>query len=115
MTPNFDLKEFLNPGDPLPDDLILANLDSVANRLQVIRDLIQLPIQITSGYRTPEHNKKVGGSPNSYHLKGMAADIVVLGMGAIEVQQFLDNWSGGIGEYGTFTHLDIGPRRRWSN
>tara|TARA_R110000744_G_scaffold212024_1_gene331099 strand:+ start:67 stop:420 length:354 start_codon:yes stop_codon:yes gene_type:complete len=30
---------------------------------------------ITSGYRTPNHNKSVGGVLNSSHMKGMAADI----------------------------------------
>lgn len=30
---------------------------------------------ITSGFRTPEHNKEVGGSPTSSHLKGLACDV----------------------------------------
>ncbi|MDE6497934.1 MAG: peptidase M15 [Muribaculaceae bacterium] len=32
-------------------------------------------ITVTSGYRCPELNKAVGGSKNSHHLQGMAADI----------------------------------------
>jgi len=32
--------------------------------------------RITSGYRSPEHNKKVGGKPNSYHLTDNARDVV---------------------------------------
>ena len=35
-------------------------------------------IQINSGYRTPEHNKKVGGSPTSQHITGQAVDLVPL-------------------------------------
>ena len=35
-------------------------------------------IRINSGYRTPEHNKEVGGSPTSQHCKGEAADIFPL-------------------------------------
>lgn len=32
-------------------------------------------IQINSGYRTPAHNKEIGGSPTSQHITGMACDI----------------------------------------
>ena len=43
--------------------------------LDPIREKWQSPIYITSGYRCAELNKKVGGAENSYHLRGMAADI----------------------------------------
>ena len=35
-------------------------------------------IRINSGYRTPEHNKRVGGSPTSQHITGQAVDIFPL-------------------------------------
>ncbi len=35
-------------------------------------------IKITSGYRSPEYNKKVGGSPKSQHVYGMAVDLIPL-------------------------------------
>jgi zinc D-Ala-D-Ala carboxypeptidase len=35
-------------------------------------------IRVNSGYRTPEHNKKVGGSPTSQHITGQACDIFPL-------------------------------------
>ena len=38
------------------------------------------PIIINSGYRSPELNKKVGGSPTSNHLTGCAVDIRVVGI-----------------------------------
>jgi hypothetical protein len=31
--------------------------------------------RVTSTYRSPEHNREVGGVPNSYHLSGRAIDI----------------------------------------
>ena len=36
---------------------------------------MDMPIIITSGYRSPEVNKAVGGSPTSNHLTGCAVDI----------------------------------------
>ena len=46
----------------------MSNLDN-------IREFYGKPIIITSGYRCPELNAKVGGKPNSQHLKGEAADL----------------------------------------
>ena len=39
------------------------------------------PIMVTSGYRSSELNKKVGGVSNSQHMKGEAADITVGSVG----------------------------------
>ena len=48
--------------------------DLVTNVLDPLREEIGA-IRVTSGYRTPAHNKKVGGSPTSQHCKGEAVDI----------------------------------------
>ena len=53
---------------PLMVELITKVLDP-------IRERWQSPIYITSGYRCPALNRKVGGVENSYHTRGMAADI----------------------------------------
>jgi uncharacterized protein YcbK (DUF882 family) len=42
--------------------------------LDKIREAYDKPIYINSGYRTPEHNKRVGGVANSQHLTGEACD-----------------------------------------
>lgn len=114
LTPNFKLSEFLRTEDPMPAPWILDNIYRLANRLQVIRDLIGKPILINSGYRSPAHNQAVGGASQSQHLNGMAVDIVVTGMPAKELQSLLKNWSGGMGCYQHYTHLDIRPQKaRW--
>lgn len=116
LTPNFKLSEFLSKEDKgqRPDYNTILNLKNLANRLQVIRDVLNKPIIINSGYRSPEYNKSVGGAKNSCHIKGMAADIRISGMTPYEVQHYLRNWSGGLGRYHSFTHVDIRPvKARW--
>lgn len=43
--------------------------------LEDARSFAETPFKINSGYRTKEHNKKVGGSKTSSHLEGVAVDI----------------------------------------
>ena len=47
------------------------------NTIQPLRTLLATPIRISSGYRSPGLNEAIGGSPNSQHLKGQAADLVI--------------------------------------
>lgn len=49
---------------------------SFMEMLENLRLNLDRPVFVASGFRCPEHNKAVGGTRNSYHLKGMAADIV---------------------------------------
>ena len=45
--------------------------------MQKLRKEVGKVIIVTSGYRCLEHNKEVGGQPNSYHLSGLAADVTI--------------------------------------
>ena len=83
--------------------------------LQEIRDRYGAPVIINSGYRSVEHNRAVGGSANSQHIHGNAADFVVRGVSPIQVFNDLNpNWPGGLGRYNTLTHIDVRPTRaRW--
>lgn len=75
-----------------------------------------VPIDVLSGYRTVEHNAHLEGAAfNSRHLYGEAADIRIPGMtpGAV-AQLALNLGHGGVGQYNTFTHVDVGRVRTWS-
>ena len=63
--------------DNTPTGDAIDNLDRlVTNVLDKLRDGWGRPIIVTSGYRCKELNAAVGGTRNSQHLKGQAADIV---------------------------------------
>lgn len=81
--------------------------------LETIRNHFNAPVTINSGYRTPSWNVKVGGTPNSYHCKGMAADIVVKGHSSKEVAKYADSImkQGGIIRYTNFVHVDVREKR----
>ena len=44
-------------------------------KLDEAREFAGIPFIINSAYRSPEHNAKIGGKPNSSHIKGLAVDI----------------------------------------
>lgn len=78
--------------------------------LEKVRNHYHMPVIITSGCRCQSHNKNIGGKEKSYHLKGMAADFIVKGIPASEVQKWLlDEYSDryGIGRAMDFTHVDV--------
>jgi len=51
-------------------------------KLENLRQEVGVPFIITSGYRCPAHNQKVGGAVTSAHLYGQAADIKLAGSDA---------------------------------
>lgn len=73
---------------------------------------------VVSGCRSKSHNRRIGGARESYHLRCMAADIIVPGVRKSTLYRYLDRHParGGLGTYcrSAFVHVDIGPRREWS-
>lgn len=121
LTENFSKHEFDSKDVAEMPDEILECVKRLANYLQVIRDFVEVPITINSGYRSPEHNESVGGKENSYHLKGMAADIVINRYTPDQVFYLIEQLThegklpkGGMKAYSTFTHWDFrGWNARW--
>jgi uncharacterized protein YcbK (DUF882 family) len=90
--------------------------DMLVNALETLRADLGLPVGITSGYRCAEHNRAVGGEPNSYHLRGLAADVTVKGMAPVHVYEVARKIPafGGFGLASTFLHVDVRTSRaRW--
>lgn len=77
--------------------------------LERLRLRIGRPINISSGYRCPDHNRTVGGVWNSQHVKGTAADIYVDGMGVRELANICKQIFDGVGTYVSqgFVHVDM--------
>lgn len=107
-----DLRE--NIAGPIPA-LLVDMLSLIQERFAYTR-----PIRLISGYRTPATNASLPfAAPNSLHMRGMAADIVVPGLSQADVCALAMMFSQhlgfmGVGWYGSFTHVDIGPRASWS-
>ena len=122
LTKNFDTHEFESKDGLSTPKNLMPNIQELADNLQVLRDNFGLPISINSGYRSPSHNRSIGGVKNSQHVQGKAADITVSGKSPKEVHQAIENLiaegkmkQGGLGLYSTFVHYDIrGTKARWN-
>lgn len=96
----------------------VQNLQRVARTLEEIRMLVDRPIIVSSGYRAPAVNKAVGGSNNSAHMRGLAADINAQGMTARELAVRIKNSNIEFDQLifeGTWVHVGLSegkPRRQ---
>ena len=82
ITKNFSTDEFINSRtaikhniDNTPPGVLLDNIFYMAYMLEIVRKCYAHPIYISSGYRCPELNELVDGSPTSAHMDGLAVDI----------------------------------------
>lgn len=114
---HFNTAEFESrDGKPSPYGETVVKPELIV-RLNAIRTAFGKPIIVTSGYRSPEHNKVVGGVKNSTHVQGIAADIQPKNLTDLDelytlVEKF--NKDGGIGRYNDFIHVDVrGVAARW--
>ena len=122
LTKNFSKIEFESrDGAKMPPD-VLKHIKKLAENLQIVRDFIQEPIHINSGYRSVHHNKNIGGVKNSQHLLGKAADITTKSYTSKQLVLIFEKLiskgdlkQGGLGLYNGFIHYDIrNTRSRWN-
>lgn len=107
---NFTPKEIACKGN----GSIMLDFDAM-DALQKFRDIVGVPVVINSAYRSISYNKRVGGAPKSQHPKGRAFDIQItdkLSREAIHEAAAKAGFTG-TGDYNTFVHIDIGPKRYW--
>lgn len=104
-TRNFNIREMRCKGS---GTLLKGGMDTkLMTLLETLRyRLGNKPMVITSGYRSPVHNKNVGGAKNSQHLYGKACDIKVTGVKPYKVYNEAVKLFDGVGKYNTFTHVD---------
>ena len=87
LTPNFSFEELTATDWGAFRAMNAAEAEShvdslrrvAAELLEPIRAAFDAPVRIHSGYRCPELNRAVGGSPTSQHQAGQAADFDVVG------------------------------------
>ena len=123
LTRNFHRKEFdCKDGTKVPEEF-KNNLVKLAVNLQVLRDDLGSTIVISSGYRTPKYNKRVGGALASQHLTASASDLSQNKETPLELYKRIEKLikqgkmhNGGLGLYNTFVHYDIRQKTtRWNN
>ena len=111
----FSSKEFENSTDKefYIDPVLLEKLD-------LVREEFGESITITSGYRSPAHNAKIGGSPSSQHCLGKSADIRPSAASKEKLDKLYlicENYFEAVGDGRKkgFIHVDtrIGKIRRW--
>ena len=76
------------------------------------------PAVVTSGFRSPRHNRRIGGAKNSMHVRCLAADVQISGVTKWQLAKYFRSLPGrgGVGTYchTVSVHVDVGPQRDWN-
>ena len=96
---------------------------SLGAKLEKLSDIYGQKLTITSAYRSPSYNQRVGGAKKSSHMQGIACDIRLSNATVKDRLRFIQAAGSvgikGIGTYfpsssgGRFIHCDIGGKRQW--
>ena len=101
------------------EDIVTNCFDSnLMSLISQIEKRFHQKVVITSGFRSPSHNRRVNGAKASLHMQCKAADLYVQGVNGQEVARFVRALPlrGGVGTYchTASIHIDVGPRRDWN-
>lgn len=109
-----------------PSGLLIQREDIVTNcfdsnlmaLISQIEGRFKKKVVITSGFRSPAHNRRVNGAKASMHMACKAADLHVPGVDGRAVAQYVRALPqrGGVGTYchTAAIHIDSGPTRDWN-
>jgi lysozyme family protein len=97
------------------------NVVPLARVLEEFRKRIGAKVRLTNVYRSPDYNRSVGGAKNSQHVQFCAADVQVPDRGGpqlwadtLRAMRQEGFFSGGIGIYNSFVHVDTrGSNADW--
>lgn len=103
--------------DNTPEGQALANLRKTANAMELVRAYLTHPILVSSGYRSPEVNRAVGGSKTSAHVQGYAVDFTSPGFGTpLQICRSIERsplqFDQLIHEFGRWVHISFDPKNR---
>jgi len=126
LTKNFTLKEMYESTtairlgiDNTPSDIVIKNLLLLCQKvLQPLREQMEESIKVSSGYRCPDLNKRIGGSKSSQHCFGQAADISCDERTA-EMYRYIKNnlifdqliWEFGNDDNPSWVHVSFSPTK----
>jgi len=106
----------------LPHESLWPNIVPTLVVADELRELVGVPLTITSAYRSPAYNAAVGGEANSFHMRFMALDLIPAGISPRSLAAAAKKlrgrtfkvpntnahftFRGGIGTYSSFVHID---------
>jgi len=124
LTRNFSLEQLIYSDtalrvgiDNTPAADIVKNLRLLAKGLEQVQAVTGFPLQISSGYRCPELNRRIGGAKTSQHTQGLAADFTCAAYGPpVDVIKAIRssgiNFDQCILEYAKWVHISFSKAPR---
>ncbi len=124
LTPHFTLEEMVFSQQAtrlginnVPSPQYIDSLKNLCeNILEPLREIVGKPVNVNSGYRSPDLNRAIGGSPTSQHMEGKAADIRIEGFSAQALFDLINEstlpYDQLIQEFDSWVHVSFDSKRQ---